>query len=60
MEGELTVFHFPFQPIPRVSVGMESEIQLFFKRIPTGKSWKVTMEPKKTDIREREERMGVF
>ena len=31
MEGELNVFHFPFQPIPRVSVGMELEIQLFPK-----------------------------
>jgi len=45
MEGKLNVFHFPFQPFPRVSVGMELEIQLFFKRILNGKSWKVTMEP---------------
>tara|TARA_B100002052_G_scaffold74883_1_gene67915 strand:+ start:240 stop:362 length:123 start_codon:yes stop_codon:yes gene_type:complete len=31
MEGELSVFHFPFQTFPRVSVGMELEIQLFPK-----------------------------
>ena len=31
MEGELSVFHFPFQQFPRGSVGMELEIQLFPK-----------------------------
>ena len=31
MEGDLSVFHFPFQTFPRDSVGMELEIQLFPK-----------------------------
>lgn len=45
MEGELSVFHFPFQPIPRVSVGMELESNFFQK----DSNWKILEDNYGTD-----------
>ena len=60
MEGELSVFHFPFQTFPRVSVGMELEFQLFPKGFQVENLRRHLWNRQQTEIREREERVDVF